>query len=220
MKLAVFDFDGTLLIKDTLPSLGTEWIRQGHSRLRYASVWVSVIPVLFGYKINRISREAMKEQAFRCFNRIYNNMTRQEIEKFFRLAYPYLKKNFNHSVIAEIQLAQQQDFHCVLVSGSYIELLRIVAEDLGIDTSLGAQLAIQNDVYNDTGKTPFVDGLSKQRMLLEHFARCDVDWEASRAYGDSYTDIYIMEMVGEKIAVRPDAQLLAHAKKHNWKILP
>lgn len=220
MKLAIFDFDGTLLTRDTLPSLGSEWIRQGRSFLKYALVWISVIPVLVSYKMKRISREAMKEQAFKSFNRIYRHMTRQEVVTFFRLAYPFLKKNFNPTILAEIRQAQLQGFHSILVSGSYIELLRIAADDLGINTVLGAQLAYKDEIYDSKGETPFVDGLCKRKMLLEAFLDQDVEWEASRAYGDSYTDVYIMEMVGDKIAVRPDPQLLPYAQQNGWRILP
>ncbi len=219
MKLAVFDFDGTLLTKDTLPALGSEWIRQGRSFLKYALVWISVIPVLVSYKMKIISREAMKEKAFNCFNRIYENMSRQEVMTFFRLAYPFLKKNFNRKVLAEIRQAQLQGYHCVLVSGSYIELLNIVADDLSIDTALGAQLTFIDEVYDSKQETNFVDGLSKRDMLRQAFSNREVEWESSRAYGDSYTDIYIMETVGEKIAVRPDAELMTYAMKKGWRII-
>lgn len=219
MKLAIFDFDGTLLVRDTLPSLGNEWLRQQRSRTRYYGVLLAVAPVLLLYKLKMISRETMKGLAFSRFNRMYTGLTRPEIEDFFRQAYPFLKASFNEAVLAEISRARQEGFHSVLLSGSYLELLQITAQDLGMDTALGAQLAFKGDLYDPRGDTPFVDGQGKCRLLQEAFADHAIDWEASRAFGDSYTDIYIMEKVGERVAVNPDALLLAHAQQKGWRVL-
>ncbi len=219
MKLAIFDFDGTLIEKDTLPCLAREWTRQRRSRGRYIAVVLATVPILFMYIIRVISRETMKGLVFKRFNRIFTNLTRQEIEEFFRQAYPYLKQVFNQEVIEQIKLAQQQGYHCVLLSGSYIELLQIVSKDLGINTVMGAKLAYKGDVYNHQGVTPFVDGKSKRQLLQDGFAGEDIQWEASRAFGDSYTDILIMEMVGEKVAVNPDKHLMSHARKNGWRVL-
>lgn len=219
MKLAIFDFDGTLLTNDTLPSLGREWLRQKRSRIRYYTVLLSVVPVFLKYKAGLVSRETMKGRAFKRFNRIFTGMSRPAIEEFFRQAYPHLSKLFNTAVLDEIRLAREQGFHCVLLSGAYIELLRIVSEDLGIDTVLGARLAYKDEIFDQRGETRFVDGVTKRLLLLEAFAGQSVDWELSRAFGDSFADICIIETVGERVAVNPDFELLEHAQKNQWRIV-
>lgn len=219
MKLAIFDFDGTLLTNDTLPSLGREWLRQKRSPARYYKVLLSVVPVLIKYKAGLMSREAMKGQAFKRFNRIFTGMSRQEIEEFFQEAYPNLRELFNPTVLEEIRLAREQGFHCVLLSGAYIELLQLVSSDLGMDTALGARLAFKNNVFDQHGETRFVNGVGKRSILLEAFAGQSVDWEQSRAFGDSFADICIIETVGERVAVNPDLQLLEHAQKNQWRIV-
>ena len=47
----------------------------------------------------------------------------------------------------------------------------------------------------------------------------DVDWSASYAYGDSFTDHYMLEMVGNPVAVYPEPKLYALAKEKNWEVL-
>jgi phosphoserine phosphatase len=47
----------------------------------------------------------------------------------------------------------------------------------------------------------------------------DVDWAASFAYGDSFTDHYMMDLVGHPVAVYPDAKLHALAQEKNWEVL-
>ncbi|MEQ8176181.1 MAG: HAD-IB family phosphatase [Syntrophomonadaceae bacterium] len=219
MKLAIFDFDGTLLTDDTLPSLGREWLRQKRSLSRYYKVLLSVAPVLIKYKGGLMSREAMKGQAFKRFNRIFTGMSRPAVEEFFLLAYPYLRKLFNEAVLEEIRLAREQGFHCVLLSGAYIELLQLAARDLGMDTVLGARLVFKDEVFDPHGETRFVDGAGKRALLFEAFAGQNIDWEQSRAFGDSFADICIIETVGEKVAVNPDLELLEHAQKNRWRIV-
>jgi len=219
MKLAIFDFDGTLLTDDTLPCLGREWLRQKRSRSRYYMVLLSVAPVLIKYKAGLMSREAMKGQAFKRFNRIFTGMSRPAVEEFFRQAYPNLRRLFNKSVLDEIELAREQGFHCVLLSGAYLELLQLVSRDLGMETVLGARLAFKNGVFDHRGETRFVDGAGKRALLFEAFAGQSVDWEHSRAFGDSFADICIIETVGERVAVNPDLELLEHAQKNRWRIV-
>jgi len=219
MKLAIFDFDGTLLMGDTLPCLGKEWLRQKRSKTRYMTVVLLVSPVLLLYKARLISRETMKGLAFRRFNRLFTKMTRREIREFFLQAYPHLYKQFNRVVLEEIKLAKEQGFHCVLLSGAYIELLQIVSTELEIDTVIGAKLSYKDNEYDHKGETPFIDGRSKRSLLLQAFADKEVDWKASRAFGDSFTDICILEAVGEGVAVNPDLELLSHAQDNGWRVV-
>lgn len=218
MKLAIFDFDGTLLTKDTLPSLGKEWIRQKRSRTRYFLVYLSILPVLVCYKMHLINRETMKNLAFDKFNYIYNGMTKAEINSFFQNAYPNLKKLFNNVVLEEIESAHKQGFHCVLLSGSYANLLTVVAEDLGIDTVIGAELAFRHDTFDQRGDTPFINGKKKVALLQKTFAGINVDWEGSKCFADSVADIELMQLVGEPVAVNPDPGLLSYAIDNHWII--
>lgn len=218
MKLAIFDFDGTLLTEDTLPSLGREWLRQKRSRTKYFIVLLCCIPILIRYKLKLISREKFKNLAFDKFNRIYQGMSLAEINNFFQNAYPNLKTIFNSTVLNEIETARRQGFYCVLLSGSYADLLRIVARDLGIDTVIGAELAFRDGMFDHTGKIPFINGRKKVSLLLKTFADKSVNWDDSKCFADSVADIELMQLVGEPVAVNPDPGLLAYALDNKWKI--
>lgn len=218
MKLAIFDFDGTLLTKDTLPCLGKEWIRQKRSLIRYALVYLYIIPTLVWYKMRIISREKFKNLAFDRFNRIFKGMSRTQINDFFQNAYPNIKELFNITVINEIEIARKQGFHCVLLSGAYADLLRIVAMDLGFDTVIAAELAFQNGVFDHNGDIPFITGKKKVVLLQNTFAGKNIDWESSKCFADSMADIELMQLVGNPVAINPDIGLLSHAIDNHWEI--
>ncbi|MDD2510342.1 MAG: HAD family hydrolase [Syntrophomonas sp.] len=219
MKLAIFDFDGTLLSRDTLPCLGREWLRQKRSKLCYILVYLSIVPDLLWYRMGLISREGMKAGAFRKFNYLFSGMNAEEIKIFFHQAYPGLRKHFNSRIIKEIDLARSQGYHCVLLSGSYSELMKMVAADLGLDTVIAARLAFKDGIFDPEGDTPFIDGESKCSLLKETFAGQEVHWKASRCFADSVADVKVMGMVGEPVAVNPDPGLLSHAMQEDWRVL-
>lgn len=219
MNLAIYDFDGTLLMRDTLPMLGKEWLRQKRSRTRYFLTFFSMIPAVFQYKLGLINREKFKNLVFDKFNRIFQGMTRAEINEFFQSAYPHLKEVFNATVLKEIKTARQQDFHCVLLSGSYADLLRIVARDLGIDTVIGAELAFRDGLFDDRGEIPFINGKEKVALLQETFTGKAVNWDRSKCFADSVADIELMQLVGEPVAVNPDPGLRSYAVDNQWKII-
>jgi phosphoserine phosphatase len=47
----------------------------------------------------------------------------------------------------------------------------------------------------------------------------DIDLGASHAYADSYSDLGLFQLVGNPVAVYPDAQLAEHAERSGWAII-
>ena len=219
MKLAIFDFDGTLLMKDTLPLLGQEWLRQGKSRYRFWQTWIRCLPPLILYKLGLLPREKMKVWIMAQFHTIFKNMTRAEIDLFFNKAYPGIACHFNPGVLEELQRARSQGFHCVLLSGTYAQMLNIVAEELGFDSVIAADIHYEDGKVNLKSKLAAIDGPVKLTLLQEVFAGENINWFLSRAYGDSYADIDVMQMTGEPVAVNPEERLAGYARSRGWKII-
>lgn len=219
MKLAIFDFDGTLFTKDTLPFLAQEWLRQGQSRLRYLLIYVLVMPVVILYKLGLVSRARMKYQAMTKFQRIFAGLSQSQIEDFFQQTSPYLSRYYNHQVLAEIRQAQAQGFHLVLLSGAYSMLLEQVARELKLDTVIGAELYFRDGTIDYGREISFVDGVNKLNLLQEAFSGQEVDWSRSRSYGDSFDDLLALEIAGERVAVNPETRLLDYALDNDWRVL-
>ncbi len=219
LKVAIFDFDGTLITRDTLPCLGKDWLRQKRSRTRYFRTYLSAIPHVIMWKAGLLSRERMKVRVVHRFNRIFKGLTHEDIEHFFEEAYPTLKELFNPLVINEITSAQREGFYTILLSGAYTELLRIVGEDLGFDCVIGVELPLSNGSFDHHRRAPLIDGKAKLRLLQEHFVGQEIDWQASRSYGDSYDDLRVLEIVGEPVAVNAEPRLASYAQKRKWRIL-
>lgn len=219
MKLAIFDFDGTLLDQDTLPCLGDCWLKQNRSRMKYWQIYCSTFPVVLGYKLGLITKPQLKKSAVQRFNMFFKGLSHEEIEKFFIFTYEHMASVFNKQILEEISRANKEGFHTVLLSGAYFDLLRIVAQNLGINTVIGAQLPYREGFFDHNGLMPFIDGEEKLNLLQEEFTGQDIDWHLSRSYADSITDLPVLTIVGEPVAVKPDAELLKHAQKNNWRVI-
>lgn len=219
MKLAIFDFDGTLFTVDTLPCLGREWKRQGRSWLRYLTAYFKVMPFFILYKAKLISRDLLKVKAMAYFHVMYQGMTRTECELYFKLAVATMKPSFDFRVIEEFKAAQEEGFHTVLLSGAYANLLRVIGDELGIGTVIGAELPFKEGIIDHRRPVNFIDGQAKLALLQERFSQEFVDWSCSRSYADSLSDLPVLEVVGEPVVVNPEPELLTYAINKQWRVI-
>lgn len=219
MKLAVFDFDGTLFSKDNLPCIGQEWKKQKRSHCQYYKIYLSIIPCLLLYKFKIITRDRFKFIAMNKFHLLFTNMSEIEVDVFFQQAYPNLKQYLNPAIVQEVQVAKDNGYHTVLLSAAYKKLLNIVAKDLGFDTVIATELFFTNGIFDHEKQIPFINGIEKLKLLNEKYKDITVDWEKSISFADSYHDIPILEIVGQPVAVNPDPDLLDYAQKNNWRII-
>ena len=218
-KLAIFDFDGTLFTKDTLPYIGKVWKAQTANTFRYYLIYLQIAPALILYKFNVIPRKTMKIWAVNIFHKIFINMNEDQLQKLFYGVYLLIKPSFNSQIVKEIKAAQNQGYHTVLLSGCYTGLLKIIAYYLKIDTVLGMDLPIKNGKFDSTVPIPFIDGDAKQKLLDKTFGKENIDWQISRSYADSFNDLPVLIPVGQPIVVNPEPQLLKFARENHWRIL-
>lgn len=222
MKLAIFDFDGTLFPKDTLPFLLTEWKQLKCSRFKIYKTYLAFIPLFFQYKLGvftKLSREQMKIQAVRKFNTIFDGMTEQDLNEFFLSCTEKIAGLLNKTVVHEVKRARNEGFHTVLLSGTYNNLLQNIGKHLGIDTAIGSEMNFSNGFFDSNKEPEIVIGELKLKKIYEYFSEEQVDWGASRAYADGYSDLDLLQAVGQPIAVNPDAELKVVAIDKKWKII-
>lgn len=218
-KLAIFDFDGTLLMKDTLPILAQDWRRQRKSRFNYMLMYATIWPCLLGYKLKLLSRDSFRYLAVASFRRLFRRMTLIDIQTFFDHAYDSLQINFNPLVLKALQDSIKEGYIPILVSGAYSQLLGTVARRLGIDLYIGTEMEFRDGFFDHRLPQEVVEGPLKLEILMNRLWGEEIDWPGSRSYGNSFLDIPIMEVTGAPVAVNPDIRLRAHAEKLGWSII-
>lgn len=222
MKLAIFDFDGTLFSRDTLPFLLSEWKKLGYSRAKYLRTYFSLVFYYIIYKTgmkSKYSREQMKLIAVKKFNEIFSGMTEQEITGYFMDCSKSIRGFLNEAVVSEVKKARLDGYHTILLSGSYYNLLHDIGQYLEFDTVIGTEMHFNNGLFDSNKELEIISGALKLDKVREAFKDKRVDWQGSMAYADSFSDIHILQSVGRPVAVNPDAELRSIAAKMNWRII-
>ncbi|HEY5555528.1 HAD family hydrolase [Acetobacterium sp.] len=222
MKLAIFDFDGTLVPKDSLPFVLRHWKEQRYSKIKYYRTYFSLIFLYIQYKSERnfkMSREEMRILAVKKFNQIFVGMTQEETSQFFCGCSEKIIALLVKNMVSEIEVCRSQGYYTILLSGAHHDLLKYVGEHLGFDVVFGTQLHFSNNIFDPDIEVEVISGAMKKEKILEYFHYQAIDWSFSRAYADSYSDMDLLELVGQPVAVNPDVKLKAVALDRNWRTI-
>lgn len=108
-----------------------------------------------------------------------------------------------------------------MVSGSFQELLEIVAKRLNIDFAIGTELEVVKNKLSGKIIPPLCFGQGKVEKMEKFLAEKNLtlDLKESFAYADGIFDIPVLEIVGHPVVVEPDEKLLEIAKNRNWQII-
>ena len=219
MKLAVFDFDGTLYPEDTLPFLLKQWKELNYSKARLYRTYLSIGGTYMKYKISKGSRDMLRKTGMMRCTRIFSGMNKKDFREFLYRSAEKIVPKLNDAVVGEVKKAKASGYHTVLLSGCYETFLKYVGESLDFDTVLGTKVHYTDGRIDLKQPMQIISGDEKHTCLTEYFKDKGVDWKASCAYGDSDSDIKILELVGKPVAVNPDRELMKKAQSEGWKIM-
>ncbi|MBI9015405.1 MAG: HAD family phosphatase [Clostridiales bacterium] len=221
MKLAIYDFDGTLFQNETLPFILKYWGKNNYNKGILIKTYCRILGLFLAYKVSQsMDREIFRAKASIIFIKLFENMTKEELIHFFSICSSSVQDHFNLQILQNMKQRKEEGYHIVLCSGAYDLLLEQMRQYVHIDTILGTKLHFTSDNTLDYKKPlHIVTGKNKSTALLEAFDKDQIDWENSYAFGDSYYDYDILSLTGNPIAVTPDEKLKKIALKKNWPII-
>jgi len=219
MIVALFDADGTLytapfgpVLADYLATKGRRW-----QKYRYMA---SAMPLYMLNKAKLVKTETVQLAFLTGLSRVMQGCTEREAAA----AYQWILENAilptqRMDTLARLREHQAKGHKIAIVSGMIQPSLEFLRSHLGADGAIGSRPEIENERY--TGRTLLaITGKAKATSIREFVQSrgWDVDWPASYAYGDSFTDRQMLSMVGNPVAVYPDKQLHALARAKQWEI--
>jgi HAD superfamily hydrolase (TIGR01490 family) len=107
----------------------------------------------------------------------------------------------------------------VLATSSLDVIVRPLAEELGVDEVLAASFELAGDRFTGRLGGPPLFGVKKMRAVLEYIRQHGLTPDRCAFFSDSITDLPLLEVVGEPVAVNPDRRLRAVARRRGWRIL-
>lgn len=219
LKVAIFDFDGTLYPKETFPLMMKHLKAHPAYRKKYRHLFMKILPVYCSYKLKLYPEQKMKEYSMRSYINSFQNCSEKEINQFFLEVATKMENDLSTTVIDRIKKHQEEGYYVMLVSGAFVPLLTTVTKELRFNSIVGTKVPIKNNHYDKKTPVIHIHGSRKKDEIFAHLANDEIDWENSYAYGDSIADIDVLELVGNPVAVKPEQRLAEVAKKRQWEIL-
>jgi HAD superfamily hydrolase (TIGR01490 family) len=106
-----------------------------------------------------------------------------------------------------------------IVTAASQELAELLAGVLVFDGGIGARSEVLDGVYTGRPDGPFTYRDGKAQAIRELAGRESIDLEASFAYSDSESDLPMLRVVGNPVAVNPDGPLARVAAEEGWEIM-
>ena len=105
-----------------------------------------------------------------------------------------------------------------LVTATPYELAVTIARRLGLTGALGTVAESVDGVFTGRLVGEILHGAGKAHAVRSLAIREGLNLKRCTAYSDSYNDVPLLSLVGTAVAVNPDAQLRALARKRGWEI--
>jgi len=238
-KLAIFDLDGTLITSHL-------WLGIVKHHLKTKENLFSVFWYLFSHmalapfwKMKLIPTEKYYKSWGQDLALTMKGIKTDRAKVIFEwLSDQYLLPTSKKNVLERLKKHQEEGFLTILTSGSFQDLIKIIASRLDIDFGIGTEL----DYYPPTtlqkshppnpkkvipayytGKIilPFCFGQGKAEKVKKFLSEKNlkINFKESFAYSDSIFDLPMLELVGNPVAVEPDKKLLEIAKNKGWQII-
>ncbi|QWC00353.1 haloacid dehalogenase-like hydrolase [Mycoplasmatota bacterium] len=217
MKLAIYDFDGTYVSKQTLPLMYKLWKEKHLNDKAYKKIWYGFIwrYVLYKLKVFGWTKRKINPYTMRKTADLFRSIPRDILNQFINDNYQNLQAYIFEPMRKQIQVDKDAGYHIVLLSGNLDIILKPFKKD-GFDTIIGSVFEEKGEFLPSDKIHILIEG-QKKKALLERFK--DADYKNSKAYADNGYDIPILELVGKAYAVNPDKELEDHALKNNWNII-
>ncbi len=128
-----------------------------------------------------------------------------------------LAADMRPTMVAALARHRAEGHHCVIVSASPIEVVRIAAAIVDADDAFGTVAEVDADGrYTGRLDQPVCYGSHKVRAI--ELSGRSVDWAKSWVYSDAASDLPLLEAVGRPVAVSPDRRLRRIASQRAWRI--
>lgn len=222
IRLAIFDFDGTLTEGHLWKGIAKHHRAKKLKRWALLTYFASHIPFWLASNIKLYSKEKNRSEWGEDLALLFKGMTPEKSKEIFEwVADNYFLPLMRQDVMELLNEHKKQGYKIVLLSGMFNEFLEVMGTKIGADYVQGTKLEFLNDVCLGKIIQPLCFGRNKAKLLEDLIKKnkLNVDLSRSSAYADSYYDLPVFEMVGNPVATYPDKKLNQIAMVNQWKVI-
>jgi HAD superfamily hydrolase (TIGR01490 family) len=219
MRVAIFDFDGTLYQNETFDFMMKHLKNHSEYGKLYSKFFRRILPVYTGYKMKLVPSPVMREKSMQAYLSPFSGFAEAELTRFFGEMAAAMRSGFNPEVVRRVRDHAEAGDRVMLVSGAFTPLLREAVKDLPFDDVIGTDIPYSRDTYDSRNPIYHIRSERKNERILAALGDTQVAWEESSAFGDTLSDMTVLELVGNPVAVRPEKGLRNIAAEREWEII-
>ena len=122
------------------------------------------------------------------------------------------------AALRKIEQHRKEGHVLAILSTSPTYMTRPVAKVLGIDEVISTQLEVEGGTFTGRVIGPACFGAGKVHWAEAMGRARSVDLDQSWFYTDSYSDMPMLERVGNRVIVNPDPRLRRTARQRGWTV--
>lgn len=213
LAAAVLDLDGTLYPG----AVGIDWLRAlMDADVCERAAGLRVFAVLDDHRSGVIDFQTMAARAYAAFASALAGTSVETAEAIARSVWARQREQLFAFVPELLACLREHGCEPMLISGSPIEMVELVAEQLDIAVARGAVFG--RDAGRYTGAVDLSSGTPGEKPKILAAIGRELELDRCFALGNSLTDATLFERVGMPLAFEPDADLLALADVHGWRV--
>lgn len=129
-----------------------------------------------------------------------------------------IKPRIFHQAVELIEAHKGERCEVILSSASLSNIVEVLREHLGMRFTLSTKLAVEEDRFTGKISGLIAYGRNKAKMAKELVKQTKMSLDGSYAYADHISDLPLLELVDNPIAVNPDRKLRKIAMRNGWQI--
>ncbi len=216
MIKAVFtDIDGTLL-RGFITLDFVEFLHKNN--LFSAGAYLNQKKLALKYKEGSISFQDWLIEWSKIWGAGIKGQQSKEINESAKLFFELFMPKIYSSSIELVKLFKSKGYLVIGVSAGIIEVQNLVKEYLGFDYVFASESEILNGVYSGRVLTKLHTDKGKKEKLLNFCLEKKIDLSESIGVGDTQHDVQMLELLGKKIVLNPNKELLTVAEDKSYLV--
>ena len=213
MTIIVSDLEGTLTTGSSWQGLRT-YYKQNYNAWSYNAFFLKWIPVFPLVQLGFMSRREVMTKWMLGEISLFRGATTDEFNEIAEWIVEHVMwPKRRMSVLEEIDQHRQLGAKIAIVSSAYQPIVTAFAKRMDA-IPIGSPLIFHKSKLVGV-ELPINSYEQKSKCIRDRLGERPISF----AYGDTSSDIHMMEMSAEPIAVFPDKHLRQYAETRNWRIL-
>jgi len=214
MDIIVTDLDGTL-------TTGSSWqgfrsyFKKTYNALAYNLFFIRFLPHFPLMKLGLLSRQKTMTAWLQGEIGLMRGLPISEVNAMAEwVVFNELWPKGRADVLSELEKKRLTGTQIAVVSGAYQPIVEAFARKIDA-VAIGTQLRYEGGKLEGIELT-----VNSYQRKAEKVRASYPDYRIVAAYGDTLSDLPMMEMSEQPVAVYPDAKLRRVAKERGWRIIP